>query len=63
MGVGDIKLPSREVAVNLRPVPRAVRDLFKSYCSRRGYTMTEALIALMKEAYREDKPLTFTDRA
>lgn len=43
--------------VNIRNVPCAVRDQFKAYCARRGYTMERAAIALIKKAATEDIPL------
>lgn len=45
------------VSVNTRNVPQAVRDQFKAFCARRGYTMQDAIIALMKKAARENVPL------
>lgn len=50
--------PCKQFAVvNIRRVPCAVRDRFKAYCAARGYTMQDAIIALMKKASSEDKPL------
>lgn len=40
-----------------RNVPVSVRDLFKAYCARRGYTMEASIIALMKKAVKDDMRL------
>lgn len=40
----------KRVTVNTRDVPAHVRDRFKAYCARRGYTMQEAIQALMIKA-------------
>ena len=56
----ETQRPCRDlVNVNTRNVPRSVRDVFKAYCASRGYTMENAVIALMKKAARED--LTLSD--
>lgn len=47
----------RSTAVLTRNVPIAVRDIFKAYCARRGYTMEAAIIALMKKAATGDMTL------
>lgn len=51
---GRLMLRHRLTSVNTRNVPKAVRDQFKAYCARRGYTMEQAIIALMKKATMED---------
>lgn len=43
--------------VNTRNVPVPVRDMFKAYCARRGYTMEAAVIALMRKAVKDDLSL------
>ena len=51
------KKQNYRVGVNTRNVPGTVRDQFKAYCARRGYTMNGAVIALMRKAIREDVAL------
>jgi len=46
--------PLHTTAVNTRNVPTAIRDAFKAYCARRGYTMEAAVIALMRKAATEN---------
>ena len=44
--------------MHTRNVPIFVKAQFKAYCATFGYTMEDAIIALMKQATREQKPLT-----
>jgi histone H3/H4 len=44
-----------EVAINIRPVKRVVRDYFKAACHRRGESMIEVINAFMKEYGRIDR--------
>ena len=38
-----------KVQLMLKGVPRMLRDKFKGYCARRGMSMTERLIELMRQ--------------
>lgn len=40
---------NRQVAVNLRGVPRDLRDMFKAYCAKRGCGITEVLTQYMHD--------------
>ena len=44
-----LKETRRETVINLISVPIDVRDRFKAWCARRGITMTQKLISLMKD--------------
>ena len=50
-------MSKRTVPMNTRDVPIPVRDQFKAYCARRGYTMQGAIIALMRKATIDNMPL------
>jgi len=50
-------------ALNIRGVPVGVRDSFKAFCAARGYTMADAVIALMRRAVDEDLALPGARRA
>lgn len=41
------KKTEHHTVVNVRKVPRAVRDTFKAYCATRGVSMRDALIRIM----------------
>lgn len=43
------------VALLLRDIPRAVRDQFKAYCSRRGLSMTRLVQEFMRSKCDEDR--------
>lgn len=49
-----MKYKGKQTTVNIRGVPAPTRDQFKAYCARRGYTMRDALVALMRKAVSED---------
>lgn len=51
-------MKNRTTPMNTREVPIALRDKFKAYCARRGYTMQGAVIALMRMAVNDDMKLT-----
>lgn len=57
MPVNEKMRPRRYCAVNARRVPVAVRDQFKAFCARKGYTMEAALVALMRQAVDRDVQL------
>lgn len=48
---------SQAVAVNIRGVSPALRDSFKAHCAAHGYTMGDALVALMRRAVRDNMSL------
>ena len=41
--------------LHTRNVPEPTKAQFKAWCARKGYTMESAIIALMREAVREDR--------
>jgi hypothetical protein len=58
IGEPDLLRPCHQLtAVNIRSVPKAIRDQFKAYCARRGYTMQRAAIALMRKAIMDNMAL------
>lgn len=44
----------RKTTVHTRNVPVDVKFQFKAYCAKRGYTMEQAVIELMKKAIYDD---------
>jgi len=52
--VKPVKPPA---TVFLRNIPRGVKDQFKAYCARRGITMTDKVVELMREAIKKDNQL------
>tara|TARA_R100000808_G_scaffold6960_2_gene20350 strand:- start:3724 stop:3897 length:174 start_codon:yes stop_codon:yes gene_type:complete len=53
-----IKRPEQlRATMFLRNIPRGVKDHFKAYCARRGITMTEKIVQLMKETIAKDDRL------
>ena len=53
-----IKRPEQlRATMFLRNIPRGVKDHFKAYCARRGITMTEKIVQLMKETIANDDRL------
>jgi len=46
-----------KTTLHTRNVPPAVKAQFKAWCARRSYTLEAAIIALMKKAVLENKPL------
>jgi hypothetical protein len=40
--------------LNIRKVPVDIKSQFKAYCARHGYTIQEAIIALLKYSARQD---------
>ena len=42
-----MKTPTKRVALNIRNIPRTVRDFFKGTCTRRGDTMEDVIISMM----------------
>lgn len=44
-------------ALNTRRVPTKLLLAFREYCARKGYTQQGAVIALIREAVREDRNL------
>lgn len=53
--------PTRTIRVE--DVPIAIHGAFKGYCARRGYNMRAALIALMVDAAKENRPLRSAQRS
>ncbi len=54
---GSAPFNNRVTSVNTRNVPVDVRAQFKAYCARHGYSMENAVIALMRKATYEDTTL------
>lgn len=53
-----MKKPSRPIGVlNIRSMPLDLRDQFKAWCAKRGYSMERAIICLVYRAIKENKPL------
>jgi hypothetical protein len=48
---------TKPATIFLRNIPRPVKDHFKAYCARRGITMTEKMVQLMRETIRKDDSL------
>ena len=48
---------NNSVAFTARNLPRGVRQRFKAYCAHRGYTMGDAIEALMRKAAHENLEL------
>ena len=47
----------KTVTLHIRKVPRVTRDSFKAFCARRGYSMQDAMIALMDNVAHAKKPI------
>lgn len=52
----DLSNVSRDqmVGLFLRPIPRLLRDQFKAFCARRGITMIQRILDLIKEDIKTD---------
>lgn len=44
----------RTEMVYIRGIPADIKHEFKSYCAQRGWTMTEAVIKMMRIALKKD---------
>ena len=51
------KADSKPACVFLRNIPRGVKDHFKAYCAKRGITMTDKIVDMMREAIKKDNKL------
>ena len=40
--------------INVRTVPRPLRDQFKAYCARRGKSMQEKIVELIHDSVQEE---------
>lgn len=56
------KQPPPTAALNVRNIPRSLRDIFRVWCGNRGYTVQDAITALMREAMARDAPLQITPK-
>lgn len=56
------KPPLPRAALNVRGLPRSLRDGFRVWCGTRGYTVQEAIEALMKQAIARDEVLPIVAR-
>lgn len=43
--------------LHTRNVPKHLKAQFKAWCARRGYTMESTIIALMRQAIENDRPI------
>ena len=50
-----VKKDERKVVAFWVKIPPDLRNLFKSYCAKRGKTMTQMIIKLMKKTIEEAK--------
>jgi hypothetical protein len=48
----------RSGVLYIRGIPRHIKDLFKSWCFRRGITMTKAIEGFMKDKVVEERRST-----
>ena len=47
----------KPTTLHTRNVPPNLKAQFKAWCARRGYTMENTIIAMMRKAIDEDKPI------
>lgn len=52
--MNKLDLDTGEAAIFIRDMPRGVKDQFKAYCSKRGYTMKSMIIKLMRQCIDSD---------
>ena len=46
----------REAVIYIRSIPRDVKDQFKAWCAKRGYTMTEMVEHFMRRSVNNTLP-------
>jgi hypothetical protein len=55
VGVGEV--PPERVNINIREIPRDLRDQFKAWCATRGMAMNKVIVTYMKKCVRDPHSL------
>lgn len=53
----------KPVTIKTTTVPQNLRDKFKAWCARRGYTMENTVIAMVRNALDADRPISAARKA